>query len=71
MFVTLEVLRLDKSRDSSDGQKQNIHAMLVTFEVSRPDRSTLVKALQNWNIEAVLDEATTPGLNVAVLMLDS
>jgi hypothetical protein len=50
MFITADVLKLDKSRLVSEEQTENMEPMLVVLEVSTPDRSIFFADLKNKNI---------------------
>ena len=42
MFVTCDVLKLDKFNEVNDEQPSNIESMSVTFDVSKLDKSNEV-----------------------------
>ena len=50
MLVTFEVLKVDRSRDASEGQQLNMPSMFVTLEVSRGDTSRDVRDSHPKNI---------------------
>ena len=39
MLITLDVLKLDKSKEVNDEQSENISLILVTLDVSKLDKS--------------------------------